>query len=55
MSPSIFLDSCWAPVRDYIRDVLKVPDSEKVYYDSWDPEALQRILEEQTEITKKCK
>ena len=55
MSPSIHLDSAWGPVKDYIRDVLKVPDSEKVYYDDWDPEAIQRILAEQTEITKKCK
>ena len=55
MSPSIHLDSAWRPVKDYISNVLKVPSSEKVYYDEWDPEAIQRILEEQTEITKKCK
>jgi hypothetical protein len=55
MSPSIFLDSCWKKVIEYQRDVLKLPDDEKVYFDEWDPEALQRILTEQAEITKKCK
>ena len=54
-SPSIHLVSCWRPVKDYISNVLKVPDSENVYFDQWDPEAMQKVIDEQTEITKVCK
>jgi adenylate kinase family enzyme len=55
MSPSIFLDSVWDPVKEYIRNVMKVGDSEKCYFDEWDPEALQRVLTEHTAVVKTCK
>ena len=55
MSPSIFLDSCWEPVKEYIKVHMNVKDNEKVYFDEWDPEGLQRILDEHTKIVKVCK
>jgi hypothetical protein len=55
MSPSIFLDSVWEPVKEYIRTEMNVKDSEKIYFDEWDPEALQQILEDHTEGVKVCK
>jgi hypothetical protein len=55
MSPSIFLDSVWDPVKEYIRNEMNVKDSEKIYFDEWDPGALQHILEEHTKIVKVCK
>ncbi len=55
MSPSIFLDSVWEPVKEYIRTGMNVKDTEKIYFDEWDPEALQQILEEQTKVVKVCK
>ena len=48
MSPSVFLDSAWEPVKEYIRIHMKVKDEEKVYFDEWDPRALQHILDEHT-------
>ena len=55
MSPSVFLDSVWEPVKEYIRVHMNVKDNEKVYYGEWDPEAIQRILDEHTKIIKVCK
>jgi GTPase SAR1 family protein len=55
MSPSIFLDSVWDPVKLYIRNELNVKDDEKIYFDEWDPEALQQVLDEHTKIVKVCK
>jgi hypothetical protein len=55
MSPSIFLDSVWDPVKEYIRNEMKVKDTEKIYFDEWDPEALQHVLDEHTKIVKVCK
>jgi hypothetical protein len=55
MSPSIFLDSVWDPVKEYIRNEMKVKDTEKCYFDEWDPEALQRVLTEHTAVVKTCK
>ena len=54
-SPSIHLDSAWNPVKEYIRIHLNGEDTEKVYYDEWDADAMQKVIDEQTKITKACK
>ncbi len=45
MSPSIFLDSVWDPVKDYIRNEMKVKEDEKIYFYEWDSAALTHVLD----------
>ena len=53
-SPSIDLDHTWLPVKEYIKDKLKIKDDDKedpIYYDDYVPEELLKIIETQTKIT----
>ena len=53
-SPSVNLDHTWQPVKEYIKDKLKMNDEDKddpMYYDEYDPDALLKIIETQTKIT----
>ena len=56
-SPSIDLDSTWLPVKKYQTDTMKVieKDSEKLYFNSYDPEDLEKIIETQHKVTKLVK
>ena len=52
-SPSVWIDMAWRPVIDYAKDDLKVDlDKEKLFFDKWDPDALQAILDEQAAMVK---
>jgi len=57
MSPSVHLDHTWYPVKDYIKNKMKIEDSkeEPLYYDHYDPEALAHIIDTQTQITEHMK
>ena len=38
-SPSVHIDSCWKPVKDYIENDLKVDGSkEPFFFDTWEPD-----------------
>ena len=53
-SPSVHLDHTWQPVKEYIKEKLKIKDDEKedpVYFDEYDPEALLKIIDTQTKVT----
>ena len=53
-SPSVNLDHTWLPVKEYIKDKLKIKDDDKedpIYYDEYVPEELLKIIETQTKIT----
>ena len=53
-SPSVNLDHTWQPVKEYIKDKLKIKDDDKedpIYYDEYVPEELLKIIETQTKIT----
>ena len=53
-SPSVNLDHTWQPVKEYIRDKMKLKDDDKedpVYFDDYDSEALMKIMETQMKIT----
>ena len=53
-SPSVNLDHTWQPVREYIKDKLKIKDDDKedpIYYDEYVPEELLKIIETQTKVT----
>ena len=53
-SPSVHLDHTWLPVKEYIKDKMKINDDDKddpIYFDDYDSEALLKIIETQTKIT----
>ena len=56
-SPSVNVDHTWKPVKDYIKKVMKVEDSEEepIYFDEYDPEALENIIATQHKIIKYMK
>ena len=51
-SPSIDVDYNWNPVKQYISNELKLKETEddKFYYDTYEPEALERIIYTQHKI-----
>ena len=51
-SPSISVDYAWAPVKKYIEEQMKVYHNEKdpIYFDSYEPDKLQRIIDQQHKI-----
>ena len=53
-SPSVNLDHTWIPVKEYIKEKMKIKDDDKedpIYFDEYDSEALMRIMETQMKIT----
>mgnify|MGYP001402539408 CR=1 FL=1 len=50
-SPSINVDHTWQPVKKHISETIDKKDDEPdFYYDSYDPESLEKIIESQTKI-----
>jgi hypothetical protein len=51
-SPSVNVDQTWEAVKKYQEDVMKVKetDSEKLYFDSYNPEDLENIIETQHKV-----
>ncbi len=51
-SPSIHVDYTWQAVKDFIKNEMKVAetDTDKFYYDSYQPEALSNIINTQHKI-----
>ena len=56
-SPSVNHDQTWNSVKEYIEDTLDAheTDDEKFYFDHYDAEALERIIQNQTELIKHMK
>ncbi len=53
-SPSVNLDHTWLPVKEYIKNKMKIKDDDKedpIYFDEYHPEDLLNIIETQTKIT----
>ena len=53
-SPSVNLDHTWLPVKEYIKDKLKIKEDDKedpIYFDEYDAQELLKIIETQTKIT----
>ena len=53
-SPSVDLDHTWLPVKEYIKDKLKINDDDKddpIYFDEYDPDALTKIIDTQSKVT----
>jgi hypothetical protein len=51
-SPSINVDSTWEAVKKYQEEVMKVKesDTEKLYYDSYNSEELEKVIETQHKL-----
>ena len=50
-SPSINVDHTWLPVKKYISETInKAEEEPNFYYDSYDPENLEAIIDSQTKI-----
>jgi hypothetical protein len=55
-SPSVHIDSAWAPVKDYIENNLKVDGSkEPFFFDTWEPEVLNEIVDTQKRVIEESK
>ena len=54
-SPSCIIDKSWQPVHDMVAKMDYAEDEPPAFYEKWDPEALERILETQTEVVKLAK
>ena len=50
-SPSIHVDHTWEPVKEYIKKTMRSKDDEpECYYDHYDPESLEKIIDTQKKI-----
>ena len=50
-SPSINVDHTWLPVKKYISDkIMKSDDEPEFYYDTYDPDSLDKIMDNQKKI-----
>ena len=56
-SPSVDLDHVWKAVKKYQEDHMKAKESdkEKLYYDHYDPEELEKIISTQNKVVKHLK
>ena len=51
-SPSIDIDQTWQPVKEYIAKEIQPNEHEKVYFDTYAPEELEKIIiEKQHKVT----
>jgi hypothetical protein len=50
-SPSVDIDSAWAPVKEFVRVKMGVPDSEKCFFHEFDHDALNKIVADQHKLT----
>ena len=50
-SPSINVDHTWQPVKKYISEkIMKSDDEPEFYYDTYDPDSLDKIMDNQKKI-----
>ena len=49
-SPSIEINYDWKPIKHYIRDTIKPNDTEKYYFDDYDPSELEAVITTQQQV-----
>ena len=49
-SPSIDIDHSWLPVKKYIQNEIKPGEKERIYFDSYEPEELEKIIDKQHKV-----
>ena len=57
LSPSVNHDQTWEPVKSYIEDKLELheTDEERFYFDEYEPEELQKIIDNQKRLIEHMK
>ncbi len=55
ISPSINVDTTWAPVKKYIKDNDLCGEKETCLFDHYDPEELENIIETQRKVVEHMK
>ena len=55
-SPSINVDTMWLPVKKYIKETMKVDtDKEQCFFEEFNPEDMERVIDTQHKITEYSK
>ncbi len=55
-SPSINVDHTWIPVKEYLDKTINLSENEPpLYYDHYDPESLEQIIDTQKKVTEHLK
>jgi hypothetical protein len=55
-SPSVHIDSVWAPVKDYIEKEMKIDgEKEPFFFDTWEPAVLAQIVDTQKRVIEESK
>jgi hypothetical protein len=55
-SPSVHIDSVWAPVKDYIEKDMKIDgEKEPFFFDTWEPAVLAQIVDTQKKVIEESK
>ena len=49
-SPSVEIDDSWTSVKTYIKNEIKPHEKEKIYFDSYEPDELSKIIEKQHKV-----
>ena len=49
-SPSVDIDHAWQPVKDYIEKEICPNEKENVYFDSYEPDELEAIMDKQHKV-----
>ena len=51
-NPNVHLDSVWTVVKDHVHKEMGVPATEQCFFDTWDEEKLEEILNTQRAVVK---
>ena len=54
-SPSVDIDHTWQPVKKYIEEEIKPHETEQIYFDHFDPDALEHIIKTQHRVVEYMK
>ena len=55
-SPSIHVDQTWMPVKEYLKKEINLSENEpELYYDNYNPESLEQIIDTQKKVTEHLK
>ena len=54
-SPSIDIDQTWEPVKKYIKAEIKPDPAEKMFFNTYDPEALREFINTQHQVVEYMK
>ena len=50
IGPTVNSDHTWEPVKKYLRKTRKIPEEEQLFFESFDPDVVNSIIEKQKSI-----